>query len=189
MILVVGATGLLGTRICERLRAEGQSVRALVRKTSSPDKVSSLKSLGCELATGDLKEPSQPVIAKPTQDTPDRQDAYATLLTPHRTLPPPKVAFASSLYRTVIRLASVDSFRTRAGRRTDRSLQAGSLCYVEGAARAAYHGMTLRSRKNLPLSVCGASVANQTAVSAPSLTDRGALAPPISVLTHPGHIT
>jgi hypothetical protein len=50
----------------------------------------------------------------------------------------------------------------------DRSIQAGSLCYLEGAARAAYQEMTLRSRKNLPLSVCGASVANQTAVSAPS---------------------
>src|SRR5258708_3523598 len=56
MILVVGATGLLGTRVCERLRAEGQSVRALVRRTSDPDKVNALRSLGCELATGDLKD-------------------------------------------------------------------------------------------------------------------------------------
>jgi uncharacterized protein YbjT (DUF2867 family) len=59
MILVVGATGLLGTRVCERLRAEGQSVRALVRTTSDPDKVNGLGSLGCELAIGDLKEPRQ----------------------------------------------------------------------------------------------------------------------------------
>ena len=59
MILVVGATGLLGTRVCERLRAEGQSVRALVRRTSNPDKVNALRSLGCELATGDLKDPPQ----------------------------------------------------------------------------------------------------------------------------------
>jgi uncharacterized protein YbjT (DUF2867 family) len=59
MILVVGATGLLGTRVCERLRAEGQSVRALVRRTSNPDKVNALRSLGCELATGDLKYPPQ----------------------------------------------------------------------------------------------------------------------------------
>ena len=57
MILVVGATGLLGTRVCERLRAEGRSVRALVRRTSNPDKVNALRSLGCELATGDLKDP------------------------------------------------------------------------------------------------------------------------------------
>jgi uncharacterized protein YbjT (DUF2867 family) len=59
MILVVGATGLLGSRICERLRANGQAVRALVRKTSNPDKVAALRSLGCELATGDLRAPSQ----------------------------------------------------------------------------------------------------------------------------------
>lgn len=59
MILVVGATGLLGTRVCERLRAEGQRVRALVRRTSDPDKVNGLRSLGCELAIGDLKAPPQ----------------------------------------------------------------------------------------------------------------------------------
>jgi uncharacterized protein YbjT (DUF2867 family) len=59
MILVVGSTGLLGTRICERLRAEGQAVRALVRRTSNADKVSALRSIGCDLAIGDLKEPSQ----------------------------------------------------------------------------------------------------------------------------------
>jgi hypothetical protein len=52
----------------------------------------------------------------------------------------------------------------------------------------AHHPMTLRSRKNFPLNVCGASVASHTAVSAPSSTDRVALAPPISVRTHPGHI-
>jgi uncharacterized protein YbjT (DUF2867 family) len=59
MILVAGATGLLGTRICERLRAERQLVRALVRRTSSPDKINALRSVGCELVTGDLKEPLQ----------------------------------------------------------------------------------------------------------------------------------
>jgi uncharacterized protein YbjT (DUF2867 family) len=59
MILVVGATRLLGTRVCERLRAEGQPVRALVRRTSNADKVNALRSLGCELASGDLKDPPQ----------------------------------------------------------------------------------------------------------------------------------
>jgi uncharacterized protein YbjT (DUF2867 family) len=59
MILVVGATGLLGSRICERLRAEGKPVRALVRRTSNPDKVNALRSIGCELTTGDLKDPPQ----------------------------------------------------------------------------------------------------------------------------------
>src|SRR5215469_18674537 len=59
MILVVGATGLLGMRVCERLRGEEQPVRGLVRRTSNPDKVNALRSLGCELATGDLKDPPQ----------------------------------------------------------------------------------------------------------------------------------
>jgi uncharacterized protein YbjT (DUF2867 family) len=59
VILVVGATGLLGTRICERLRADGQPVRALVRRTSNPDKVHALRSFGCELSIGDLKNPPQ----------------------------------------------------------------------------------------------------------------------------------
>jgi uncharacterized protein YbjT (DUF2867 family) len=59
MILVVGASGLLGSRICERLRAEGQPVRALVRRTSNPEKVNALRSFDCELATGDLKDPPQ----------------------------------------------------------------------------------------------------------------------------------
>jgi uncharacterized protein YbjT (DUF2867 family) len=59
MNLVVGGTGLLGARICERLRIEGQPVRTLVRRTSNPDKVKALSSLGCELATGDLKDPAQ----------------------------------------------------------------------------------------------------------------------------------
>jgi uncharacterized protein YbjT (DUF2867 family) len=63
MILVVGATGLLGTRICERLRTEGQPVRALIRRTSNPDKVNALRSLGCELASGDLKDPPQVQVA------------------------------------------------------------------------------------------------------------------------------
>jgi NmrA-like family len=59
VILIIGATNLLGTRVCERLRAEGQPVRALVRRTSDPDKVNALRSVGCELATADLKEPPQ----------------------------------------------------------------------------------------------------------------------------------
>lgn len=59
MILVVGGTGLLGTDVCGRLRAAEQPVRALVRRTSDPDKVNNLRSLGCELVIGDLKDPPQ----------------------------------------------------------------------------------------------------------------------------------
>jgi uncharacterized protein YbjT (DUF2867 family) len=57
MDLVVGATGHLGTRICELLRERGREVRALVRGTSSPERVSALGTLGVERAVGDLKDP------------------------------------------------------------------------------------------------------------------------------------
>ena len=56
MILVVGATGLLGTEICRALRQRGKAVRALVRSTAS-EKAGQLASQGIELAVGDLKDP------------------------------------------------------------------------------------------------------------------------------------
>ena len=56
MILVAGATGYLGTEICRLLRERGARVRALVRPTSSPEKVDRLRSLGVDLITGDLKD-------------------------------------------------------------------------------------------------------------------------------------
>jgi uncharacterized protein YbjT (DUF2867 family) len=57
MILVVGATGLLGTEICRRLMKRGENVRALVRTTSSPEKVGALRECGAALCAGDLKDP------------------------------------------------------------------------------------------------------------------------------------
>jgi uncharacterized protein YbjT (DUF2867 family) len=56
MILVVGATGLLGGEICSRLRERRESVRALARKTSDGAKVQRLKSLSVEVVQGDLKD-------------------------------------------------------------------------------------------------------------------------------------
>src|SRR5438445_3363668 len=56
MILVVGATGLLGGEICRRLRERGHPVRALARETSDPAKVQRLTSLGAEIMRGDLKD-------------------------------------------------------------------------------------------------------------------------------------
>src|SRR5689334_18049858 len=56
MILVAGATGLLGSEICRRLRKRGERVRGLVRETSSPEKVASLETNGVEIARGDLKD-------------------------------------------------------------------------------------------------------------------------------------
>jgi NADH dehydrogenase len=52
--LVVGATGLLGTEICRRLRARGKPVRALVRFGSANE--SNLRALGAEIVHGDLKD-------------------------------------------------------------------------------------------------------------------------------------
>src|SRR3954454_14258456 len=56
MVLVVGATGLTGNEICQKLRRLGEPVRALVRRTSSKDKIQALQSSGVELCFGDLKD-------------------------------------------------------------------------------------------------------------------------------------
>jgi uncharacterized protein YbjT (DUF2867 family) len=56
MILVAGATGLLGSEICRRLRARGERVRGLVRKTSASEKVAELERHGVEIVRGDLKD-------------------------------------------------------------------------------------------------------------------------------------
>jgi len=57
MVLVAGATGLVGSAVCQNLAARGEKVRALVRGASSKDKVAGLRSCGAELCTGDLKDP------------------------------------------------------------------------------------------------------------------------------------
>lgn len=58
MVLVVGATGLVGSAICQKLLERGEKVRALVRATSLKEKVEALRSSGAELCTGDLKDPA-----------------------------------------------------------------------------------------------------------------------------------
>jgi uncharacterized protein YbjT (DUF2867 family) len=58
-VLVVGATGQLGTAVVDRLRAAGQRVRALVRPASPRE----FESDGVELAFGDLREPESLVAA------------------------------------------------------------------------------------------------------------------------------
>jgi len=57
MILVVGATGLLGSEICMRLRQSGRPVRALTRPSSNPERVQALQSAGAESLIADLKDP------------------------------------------------------------------------------------------------------------------------------------
>jgi NADH dehydrogenase len=58
-VLVVGATGQLGTAVVENLRKRGQKVRALVRPTSPRE----FESEGVDLAFGDLREPESLVAA------------------------------------------------------------------------------------------------------------------------------
>jgi uncharacterized protein YbjT (DUF2867 family) len=57
MVLVVGATGLVGSAICQKLAERGEKVRALVRAGSSKERVEALRSYCVELCVGDLKDP------------------------------------------------------------------------------------------------------------------------------------
>lgn len=56
MNLIVGATGLLGGEVCRLLAGQGKAVRALVRESSSGEKVAGLKALGAQVVSGDLKD-------------------------------------------------------------------------------------------------------------------------------------
>ena len=56
MNLVTGATGLLGSHICEKLSQAGQPVRALVRKTSDIRALESFDNV--EIAYGDITDPA-----------------------------------------------------------------------------------------------------------------------------------
>jgi NADH dehydrogenase len=57
MILVVGATGMVGSEVCERLVAQGKTVGALIRPSADAAKVKKLEALGVELLPGDLRQP------------------------------------------------------------------------------------------------------------------------------------
>ena len=66
MVLVVGATGLVGGAVCQKLAARGEKVRALTRATSAKEKVEALRSSGIEIVIGDLKDSKS--IAAACQD-------------------------------------------------------------------------------------------------------------------------
>lgn len=53
-VLVVGSTGLLGTELCRRLRAQGHAVSGLVRAGSPKEQ--QVRALGVDVRTGDLKD-------------------------------------------------------------------------------------------------------------------------------------
>ena len=57
-VVVVGATGQLGERVCHLLRARGELVRALVRPTSDPAARSRLEADGVRCYVGDIERPA-----------------------------------------------------------------------------------------------------------------------------------
>jgi uncharacterized protein YbjT (DUF2867 family) len=56
-ILVVGATGFVGGQVAQKLRRQGESVRALVRGGDSHPKAQPLRAAGIEVVDGDLTVP------------------------------------------------------------------------------------------------------------------------------------
>ena len=58
MVLIVGATGMVGGEVARLLAESGETVRALTRATSNPEKVARLRGLGAQIAQGDLKDPA-----------------------------------------------------------------------------------------------------------------------------------
>jgi NADH dehydrogenase len=100
MNLIVGSTGLVGMEICRLLAAAGKPVKALVRASSDPAKVDTLKALGATVVQGDLRDPqslkiacqgvsaivttasAMPFAYNPADNTPETtdRDAYVRLI-------------------------------------------------------------------------------------------------------------
>ena len=55
-VLVVGATGFLGTEISRRIAEQGLPLRVLARESSDPTRVVALRDLGAEIVVGDLRD-------------------------------------------------------------------------------------------------------------------------------------
>ncbi|HEV7836785.1 MAG TPA: NmrA family NAD(P)-binding protein, partial [Gemmatimonadaceae bacterium] len=58
MILVAGATGVLGSEITRNLLGRGERVRAMTRTTSKPETVEGLRKAGAEIVVADVKDPA-----------------------------------------------------------------------------------------------------------------------------------
>ena len=100
MNLIVGSTGMVGMEICRLLAADGKPVKALVRASSDPAKVTKLKALGATVVHGDLRDPqslrtacqgvsavittasAMPFAYNPADNTPQTtdRDAYLNLI-------------------------------------------------------------------------------------------------------------
>jgi uncharacterized protein YbjT (DUF2867 family) len=63
LIVLAGATGDLGGRIARALRADGQTVRALVRSGAKPEAIAALTGLGVEVRTVDMNNHDDLVAA------------------------------------------------------------------------------------------------------------------------------
>lgn len=63
MILVVGATGLVGSEACRQFAASRIPVRALARPSSDTAKVAALEALPAQIAWGDVRDPASLVRA------------------------------------------------------------------------------------------------------------------------------
>jgi NADH dehydrogenase len=97
MNLIVGATGMVGTEVCRLLASAGEPVTAMVRGSSDPAKVDTLKALGAQVVLGDLRDAaslraacrgvksvvatasSMPFAYNPADNTPGSTDAAGYL--------------------------------------------------------------------------------------------------------------
>jgi len=59
LILVAGATGKLGQKICRELIKQNAAVRAIVREGSKPEKIAALEQMGVEIVKVDLSSPQE----------------------------------------------------------------------------------------------------------------------------------
>jgi len=62
LILVAGATGKLGQKICRELIKQNAAVRAIVREGGKPEKIAALEQMGVEIVKADLA--SQPELTE-----------------------------------------------------------------------------------------------------------------------------
>jgi uncharacterized protein YbjT (DUF2867 family) len=140
MILVVGATGQLGSLVVRALREQGQPVRAMVRDPSTAD---DLAESGASLARGDLTEPATldaaldgvtavvatANLAAPTRRT-DRNDAldagYAELIARAERAGVSRFVLASVPATPIDDEVPV----ARSKRRIERLLAAGTMSWV-----------------------------------------------------------
>lgn len=144
-ILVVGATGWLGSAICQRLTAAGKSVRALVRDSSDPAKVDRLRSLGVAIVQGDVRDQASleeacqdvthvisTVSAMPFSYQPGVNDIQTVDLEGVTNLIKAAKANAVShfIYISIPEMTSLDFPLQRAKREVERRLRESGLVYT-----------------------------------------------------------